>query len=165
MIQPVTKTIDDMEFVVQPWPARQAFQNQLILGRLLAPALKDLGKAVMTNKKPQSLLGPENPEVLENEDQEVKESQEVIEQSIDLGLVGSAFSSVLSSIDPRKSDELIAMMLSSTFYKSKKLTPEITDTIFMGRFETLYKLFGLVLEVNFGSFLAKTGIGRLLKNG
>ncbi len=147
MISPVTKTIDDLEITVQPWGARLAFQNQLILGKLLAPALKDLGKAVMTTSKNQE---SQDPESLEN-------------TSIDLGLIGSAFSSVLLSIDPDKADSLITTMMSNVYLKNKKMTPEMIDTIFMGKFETLYKVLWMVVEVNFGSFLSKNAIGRLLK--
>lgn len=78
-----------------------------------------------------------------------------------------AIALALPKLDPNKQDYFIDELLSATLYLGAGEAVNVLDVfdeVFLGRVFTAYKLLGVALKVNFGSFtsaLGSTGAGRL----
>lgn len=134
MREPQTKDIDGLKFTVQPWPARIAWRRQVTLGKVFGPSLKALGSAIDAGGN---------------------------ESEIDLGGVGEAFGDLFSRLSEDKAEEVLILCLRGTRVNDQ----EVQDGSIDVQFETmsqLYKAVAFVLEVNYGSFLGKGGISKLL---
>lgn len=135
MREAVTKEIEGLKVTVQPWPARIAWRRQVTLGKVFGPSLKSLGAAI--------------------------EGADTKEANIDLGAVGEAFADLFEKISEAKADEVLTLCLRGARVNDKEVTDETIDVQFES-ISQLYKSVAFVLEVNFGSFLGKGGIGKLL---
>lgn len=136
MIEPKTTTIDGLEVTVQAWPARKAWKRQVTLGKIFRKSLTELGAAVESKQEG---------------------------TSVDLSRLGSALENVFDTLSEEKSEEVLLMLLSGVRVDNAELTSETIDLLFQGKILTMYKIIALVLEVNYGSFLPKGGIGNILK--
>jgi len=137
MIEPKTKTIDEFEVTVQAWPARKAWKNQLMFGKVFGPSLKELGAAFNKSK--------------------------TTEEDFDLSKLGEAFANLFEKLSETESEEILMKCLSGVIVNKQEMTPEIFDLLFQGKMLAVYKVIFFVLEVNYGSFLDESGIGQLLK--
>lgn len=145
------KEIDGIAISVTQWPARKAFKYKRKLGKIFAPAIGELGAAI-------------NPDDIKKlkKGKPKKDDVSFLEKDFDFSKVGNAFTMLFDSITEDEIDTIFVWMFSGVRIKDKELTLDEIDVTFAGEMMTIYKVFGFVLEVNFGSFLGKSGIGKLL---
>jgi hypothetical protein len=72
----------------------------------------------------------------------------VLDAKVDLALVGTAVADLASRLDDDEVVGLAKRMLRGTFVDGKEVSPQF-DLVFQGRYLTLFKVLGFVLEVNF----------------
>lgn len=138
MREPKNKEIDGLNVTVQPWPARVAWRRQVSLGKVFGPALKSLGSAFETG-----------------------DFDNVKDSDVNLGKIGEAFAHLFEGLSEQTADEVLVMCLKGARVNNVEVTAETIDAQF-DTIPQLYKTVAFVLEVNFGGFLGKSGIGRLL---
>jgi len=141
MKTPQTKQIGEHNITVSPWPARVAWKNQITFGRVLGPSLKELGAALESKEKGAS----------------------VMDSNLDYSSIGSAISNLFSNISEEESEVLLFKFLDGVSIGGQPISPETFDVLFLSDMISVYKIIGFVVEVNYGSFLGKSGIGKLLK--
>lgn len=145
MYETKDKEIDGFKVTVTQWPARKAFKKKLKLARLLGPSFAEILSGWKSSKTSEENISIDSSE-------------------IDLSKVGSAIQMLFDKMDEDEMLDLILELFSSTRIDGKELTNEEFDLIFAGKTVTVYKVIGFVLEVNFGSFFGKGGIGIAMKH-
>jgi hypothetical protein len=86
----------------------------------------------------------------------------VHEGRIDAAVLSISLQQLGEKLDESATVDLVMQLLSGTRKDGKEITEGVFDLEFAGRMDTLYKVLGFVLEVNFGGFFEKSGIGDLL---
>lgn len=173
MIEPTVKTIGNYEITVQPWGAVKAWKNQLLFGRIFENSLEDLGAALndlIGAAEPPPPPAPMQPgadgeERITTEAPGDSYDDETVSltEKIDLGRLGSAIAKLIGNLSENQAEDFLKKCLQGVLVDGKELKWAEVDLAFRGRVLDLYKIIGLVLEVNYGSFLGKGGIGGLLK--
>ncbi len=141
MKEPQTKKIDDFNVIVSAWPARKAWRYQVLFGKIIGPSLKELGAALGSKTQDKSIM----------------------DSDLSYEKIGEAIANLFNNLSEDESEDLLLKCMSSVRVNNEEITPETFDVIFAGNLSTVYKIVGFVLEVNYGSFLGKSGIGQLLK--
>ena len=143
MIETKKKTIDKLKISVTQWPARKAFKHKRKLGYIFGPALGEIASGLENAKS--------------------GDSDSLLDGDYDLSKLGVAFEKLFDRLTDEEIDSIFEWMFSGVRIDEKELTEDSIDVIFAGKMVTVYKVMGFVLEVNFGSFLGQSGIGKLLK--
>jgi hypothetical protein len=81
---------------------------------------------------------------------------------IEAPVLSLALQQLGDKLDESAAVDLVMQLLASTRKDGQEITDGVFDLEFAGQMDTLYKVLGFVLEVNFGGFLARSGIGELL---
>lgn len=139
MIQTKEKTIDGKLIAVTQFPARHGFKIKARLAKLLGPALASAAAAVQGGNK-----------------------GSLLEADVDIAALGAAVSTLVASLDSDSTLDLVMGMLTSTRMDGKEVTDSVFDMEFAGNYATLYKVLAFVVEVNYGDFFGKGGIGNLV---
>jgi len=140
------KKIDGVTVSVNPWPARHAFAMKIKLLRLLGPSLGELIGTVVDGKS------------------DGKKAFDILSSDVDFERIGSTIRNLMDVLDEDTFMNLVDKILDSTRVDGKEISDEETfNAIFTGSLELVYKILWFVLEVNFGSFFGKSGIGSLIK--
>ena len=71
-----------------------------------------------------------------------------LDSEIDLGLLGKALGSLAERLDEGEVVVLVKRMLQDTRVNGKEVLPQF-DTLFQARYGALFRVLGMVLEVNF----------------
>ncbi len=82
---------------------------------------------------------------------------------IDASVLSASLKQLADTLDESTAVDLALQMLASTRRDGREITEGVFDMEFAGQMDTLYKVLGFVLEVNFGGFFARSGIGDLLR--
>ena len=141
MKEPQNRKIDDLDIIVSAWGARRAWKNQIKFGKVFGPSLRDIGAA----------LG------------EKQEGTSIFDSNIGFEKIGEAIANLFSNVSEEESEDILMECFTNVRVNNQEITNETFDVIFSGRLATVYKIIGFVMEVNYGSFLGKSGIGKLLK--
>jgi len=141
MIETKEKVIDELNVKVVQFGARRGLKLKMKLIKTFgAPLLKMIdGMGVKTT-----------------------EIKEVMNSDINLGAMGEGLNLLFTKIDEDVAEKIIDEILAGTFIDDKEVKV-VFDQVFSGNFLTMYKVIGFALEVNFGSFFGKSGIGTLTK--
>lgn len=139
MIETKERKIGELNISVTPWPARKAFKNQIMLGKVFGPSLRELGAAI----KGATDTG--------------------IDSDADFSMIGQAFANLFEHLSESEAESVLKKLTDGVLVNNVEPTPEQFDTYFAGDMMGIYKVIGFVLEVNYGSFLEKSGIGALLQ--
>jgi hypothetical protein len=132
--------IDKFKVKVTQWPARKAFKQKLKLIKIFGPSLAEIFSGYKSRKS---------------------DSQEESSE-IDMSKVGLAIRMLFEKLNEDEMLSLILELFSSTRINDRELTESEFDMIFAGKIFSVYKIIGFVLEVNFGSFFEKGGIGKMM---
>lgn len=137
MIETIEKTIDGKRYSITQMTARRAL-------RMKAKLLKTFGSSLA------EIFLPSKEEPIEGLGFSKKEAV-------------NALSSLALQLDDNTFDSLITELLSGVRKEGVELTESVIDFEFAGELFTLFKVIWAVLEVNYGSFFGKSGIGSLLQ--
>src|SRR4051812_2624866 len=80
---------------------------------------------------------------------------------IDASVLSLALRQLGEKLDESATVDLVLQLLACTRKDGKEITEGVFDLEFAGQLDSLYKVLSFVLEVNFGGFFAKSGIGSL----
>ena len=138
MIKTEEKKIDDMEVAVTQFPARFGFKMQARLLKVFGPVIgKMLGGA------------------------DLKKGADA---DVNLDKLSEAIELLFKSMDEDRAMKLIMDLLQSTRINGQEVNDGSFDSIFPGKYSTLFKIVGYVLEVNYGSFFGESSIGKMVKS-
>lgn len=137
MIETIEKIIDGKRYSITQMTARRAL-------RMKAKLLKTFGSSLA------EIFLPSKEEPIEGLGFSKKEAV-------------NALSSLALQLDDNTFDSLITELLSGVRKEGVELTESVIDFEFAGELFTLFKVIWAVLEVNYGSFFGKSGIGSLLQ--
>jgi len=138
MIKTEEKKIDDMEVAVTQFPARFGFKMQARLLKVFGPVIgKMLGGA------------------------DLKKGADA---DVNLDKLSEAIELLFKSMDEDGAMKLIMDLLQSTRINGQEVNDGSFDSIFPGKYSTLFKIVGYVLEVNYGSFFGESSIGKMVKS-
>ena len=138
MIKTEEKKIDDMEVAVTQFPARFGFKMQARLLKVFGPVIgKMLGGA------------------------DLKKGADA---DVNLDKLSEAIELLFKSMDEDGAMKLIMDLLQSTRINGQEVNDSSFDSIFPGKYSTLFKIVGYVLEVNYGSFFGESSIGKMVKS-
>ena len=140
MLEPKEKVIDEFKVMVTSFPARYGFKLQAKLLRIFGPVIGELVSGMKGKKESAS------------------------ETDVNLSGLSTSIEKLFDSLDEDKAEKLVFELLQSTRINGQEVTATVFDEVFQERYDTLYKTIGFVLEVNYGSFFGKSGIGQALKN-
>ena len=152
MVETKEKTIDGLKVSVTQWPARKAWKYKRRLAGAFGPAIAELGAGLEGNP-------------LKNKKSE-KEStiDNIMDGDFDFSKLGSAIEKLFLQITEDSVDAYLLMFFDDNMkIDNAVINGDIFDQMFAGKMLTVYKIIGFVLEVNYGSFLGKSGIGSILK--
>lgn len=134
MIETKHKSIDGKRVTVSQFPARRALALKIKLLKLFGPALAQmLGKV-------KSLTGGK-----------------LLDGSLDE--FSPAIDKLTAAMEPDQFVDLVMELLAMTRIDDKEATSNF-DMDFAGNLPFMYKVLFFVLEVNFGNFFGKSGIGK-----
>ncbi len=139
------KKIDNCQVMVTQYPGTTALFNKMKILKLLGPGIGDT-------------LGKVDPTVATSGD--ASEKLEVLVQVI---------GNVCATIDPEQFTVFILELFKGTRIKPVpggdfiEVTKEVFDLTFAGELLLMYKILWFVLEVNYGNFFGKGGLGEMLK--
>jgi hypothetical protein len=140
MIESKEKEIDEMKITVSQFPARAGFKMQARLVKLFAPFVGEIIGGIKTKKE-----------------------QKLMESDVDLSKIPNAVKELFEHLDEDSAMQLVFDLLQLTKVNGQDVNEETFDLMFPGKYLTLYKIIGFVLEVNYGSFFGKSGIGQVFK--
>jgi hypothetical protein len=141
MIKTEEKKIDDLDVAVTQFPARFGFKMQARLLKVFGPVIgKMLSGADLNNVK------------------------QGLDTDIKLDMLADAIELLFKSMDEDSAMKLVMDLLQSTRIGGQEINDVTFDNIFPGKYSTLFKVIGYVLEVNFGSFLGGSSIGKMVKS-
>lgn len=134
MIESKHKMIDGVEYTCTQFPARAGIKLKITLGKKLLPGLSELlgGQANLSD-----MMG----------------------QEITAGKLASAVEKAIATIDPDEAVDLIMQILSQTRRGTREgqggveFSREMLDLEYAGKYLSLYKVIGFVLQTNYGDFL------------
>lgn len=138
MIETIEKTINGKKYSITQMTARRALRMKAKLMKIFGPSLAEI--FLPSNDKAIEGLGFSKQEAV------------------------NALSSLALQLDDSTFDNLVVELLSGVRREGIELTESIIDMEFAGDLFNLFKLIWAVLEVNFGSFFGKDGIGSLLQD-
>lgn len=72
----------------------------------------------------------------------------ILDAEINMQLLGDAVEDLVSRLDEGEVVDLIRRLLACTRADNREVTPQF-DTLFQGRFATLFKVLSLVIEANY----------------
>lgn len=128
MLEPRSKTIDDLSFTLSPMPARRGLKMFTRLARVLGPALGQLGEGFKTGG---SLA------------------------AMDIAPLGAALGTAFGALDDTETDAIVNGLLDTCRVevegKSIRFL-DVMDALIAGRTEVLFKLLAWAVEVNYGGF-------------
>lgn len=136
MVEAKDKIIDEFKVIVTEWPARKAFKMKLKLTKILGPSVAEIFSGL-----------------------DRKTAESVMNSNIDISKVGKAIEMLFEKMDEDQILSLIFEMLSSTRVNNLEINDQSFDDLFKGKLQSVYKILGFVVEVNFGSFFGSSGIG------
>lgn len=141
MYEAKSKEIDGLNVVVTEWPARKALMTKLRLSRIVTPSIGELiGGANSINQ------------------------DSLLDSDVDLEKVGSAIGTLMSDLTDDQFKWLIKIMMSCVHVDDMDMSDEKNfDVKFAGSLASFYKIVWFVLEVNYGSFFGKGGIGKAVE--
>jgi hypothetical protein len=131
MIESKEKVIEGAKYYVSQFPARRALKLKTRLVKLLAPSL-----FTMAGK-----------------------GGNILDAELGSDSIGKAVNMLVERLDENDLENLIMELLCMTRREGKEITPQYFDMVYAGNFQELYEALYFVLEVNFGSFFTKIGIG------
>jgi len=149
MVETEEREIDGLSVSVTQFPARFGFKMQVKLARIFGPVFGEIvsGVSDKPNKKSDSS----------------SEDVSIMDKDIDLKKLGSAIEKLFNILDESKSESLVFELLNLTRIDKKEINQSSFDMIFAGKYLTLYKILGFVLEVNYKSFFGEGDIGQKIK--
>lgn len=127
------KLIDGKRVCVTPWGARTALKRKFKLLKLFGPGLAELAGGMK------------------------KDGMET-----DLSNLSTAIEKLLVQVEEDEFIKIIMMFFEQLFIDDREITDTEFDSFFSENLNLVYKIIGFVLEVNFGSFFGKGGIGKAL---
>jgi hypothetical protein len=133
MIQEKTKQIDGHNISVTQFPGRRALALKTKLIRLLGTPI---AKLIADVKK--------------------------IDADMDLSKMAGAVEALVSNLDEKDFVPFVLEMLQCTRIDGKEINDGVFDLEFAANLSLMYKILWFVLEVNFGDFFDKAGIGKIL---
>lgn len=136
-MQAQEKTINESIYTVTPFPARLGLKLKMRLIKLLGPSIAKAVTALDLN-----------------------EGGSVLESELDGDLIGQAIASLTENLGDDTVD-LMLDLLKSTRKNGVELNEQVFNLEFAGDYVTLYKVLYFVVEVNYGVFFGKGGIGEL----
>jgi len=83
---------------------------------------------------------------------------------VNLDKLSEAIELLFKSMDEDGAMKLIMDLLQSTRINGQEVNDGSFDSIFPGKYSTLFKIVGYVLEVNYGSFFGESSIGKMVKS-
>ena len=126
MVESRSKEIDGQNYTVTQMPARKALKLTHRLGKALGPAFSHLAAGHKDGV------------------------------NLDFSEVGRAIESLFAALSEEDLDIIVKELLNSATVTTEKgiqpVLPQI-DILLAGRMDTMFKLIGFALEVNYGSFL------------
>ena len=153
MVETKNRTIDGLKISVTQWPAMKAWKNKRKLLALFGPVLAELGAGLEGN-----------PAKKTTKKKQLTTAASILDGNFDFAKLGSAIDKLFDKLsDDDLQDLLMTFFDQNMRFDKLEMTIELFDQTFPGKMLTVYKIIGFVLEVNFGSFLGKNGIGSLLK--
>lgn len=141
MYQTKERTIDDLKVTVTEWPARKAFKMKVRLLKIFGPVLAEIISGMKS-----------------------KAGASVLDSDFDLSKFGSAIEKLTATMSEDDLLKMVFELTSSTRINNQEITEDTFDMVFAGKMHTIYKILGMVLEVNFGSFLGMSGIGKVFQS-
>lgn len=72
----------------------------------------------------------------------------ILDAALDVELLGAAVAELANRLDEAETVELVRRLLAGTRADDREVSPQF-DILFQGRYLTLFKVLGFVLEVNF----------------
>jgi len=141
MIKTEEKKIDDLDVAVTQFPARFGFKMQARLLKVFGPVISKM------------LSGAD-----------LKSLRHGLDSDIKLDMLAEAIETLFKSMDEDGAMKLIMDLLQSTRINGQEINDASFDSLFPGKYSTLFKVIGYVLEVNFGSFLGGSSIGKMVKS-
>lgn len=139
-IEAKNRTIDGVTYTVATFPARRGLAIKSTLVKSLGPALSELMKAVPGGTSPTKLL----------------------QADLKLEHVAGSLGKLFECLDEKQFVELVMRLLEDTMRDGVPISGETFDVDFAGDYSHLYKVLWFVLEVNFGSFFARGGLGSII---
>ena len=133
MYQTIEKTINGSTYSVTQLPARRALKLKARLLKVFGPSLAQM---VFTREN-ESPLDQEN--------------------------VVKAITLLVNQLDDATFERLTVEILQGVRKGGMELTESLIDSEFAGDLGTLFLVLGFVMEVNYGSFFAQSGIGNPFK--
>ena len=136
MIETKKKSIDGDEYAVTQFPARRGLNLKIRLVKVLGPALAEAAGAL-----------------------NLSAGAAALEQAgINPWFLGQAVSRLVEGLDS-STGELVLELLSQTRKNNRELNEAAFDLEFAGKYLTLYKVLGFVIQVN--GFFGQGGIGTM----
>jgi len=135
MVDNKEKEIDEMKVSVTQFPARFGFKMQAKLLKIFGPVI---GTVLSGNDVSTSGL----------------------DSTVSMDKLADAVRILFDVIDEDKALALVLELLQSTRINGQEVNEATFDALFPGKYATMYKILGFVLEVNYGSFFGEGGIGK-----
>jgi hypothetical protein len=134
-LEPKSKTIDGIRFVVTPFPAREANRILITLTSYFGRPMASLAALFLRGD------GSAPPDA---------DGDELPTAAIDA--LGDAVRMLFQELDEDKADALVTRLTSRTTANGQPIADAVFDVMFMGRLKLLYRVLAFVLEVNYGDF-------------
>ncbi len=142
MVENKEKKIDEFTVCVTQFPARAGWKMHAKLIRIFGPVI---GSLIAGNDI--------NAGSLEN----------TLDSDFDLSGLGTSLEKLFGELDENTSLALVFELFNCTRIDGQEISEESFDLLFAGKYLSIYKILGFVLEVNYGSFFGENDIGTLLK--
>jgi len=139
MVDKKEKKIDGMEVMVTQFPARFGFKMQAKLVKIFGPVIGVL------------LGGTEG------------DTDKILDSNLDAEKLAGAIAKLFDSVDENEALALVLQLMQTTRINGQEVNETSFDSLFPGKYQTMYKVLGFVLEVNYGSFFGEGGIGKAMK--
>lgn len=143
MIEMKEKEIDGRRFTVTQFNGREGFKIKTKLAKMLMPCVAAITGGIDTSK--------------------VRKGGSVMDADVDGEVLAKGLSLLAEQLHEDEFLALVMRLFQSTRMDDREITDTVFDMEFAGDFGVVYKALAFVLEVNYGSFLAVGGIGKVMR--
>lgn len=145
-VQTKERTIDGVRYSVTTFPARKGLRLKATLVKTLGAAFAELMKGLPTG----SLTAGSGA------------GKSTVDVEFKLHHAADALAKAFTNLSEQEYEDLVMRLLETTRRDGKEITAETFDLDFAGEYLTLFRVLMFVLEVNYGSFFGKGGLGSII---